>query len=156
MQEFVLYGNGGHSRVIQDLIVKLGGKVLEIFDEKNVYNPHIFPQAKMIICIGNNEIRKKTSLGIMHEFATLVHPNAILADNIEIGEGTVILANAVLQAGTKIGKHAIINANTTIDHDVVIENFVSIYPNSYIGGEAYITENKTVEPNQVIRRNTVF
>ena len=41
MQEFVLYGNGGHSRVIQDLIVKLGGKVLEIFDEK-MFIIHIF------------------------------------------------------------------------------------------------------------------
>ena len=103
--------------------------------KKNVYNPHIFPQAKMIICIGNNEIRKKISLGIMHEFATLVHPNAILADNIEIGEGTVILCKMLFyRLEQKIGKHAIINANTTIDHDVVIENFVSIYPNSYIGG----------------------
>ncbi|WP_407483444.1 transferase [Elizabethkingia meningoseptica] len=156
MKEFVLYGNGGHSRVIQDLIVKLGGKVLEVFDQENIYNPNIFPNAEIVICIGNNEIRKKISREVTHRFATLIHPTAVLANDIEIGKGTVVLANAVLQAGSKIGEHVIINANTTIDHDVIIEDFVSIYPNSYIGGEACITESKSVGPNIVIERNIIF
>ncbi|AJW64779.1 Putative acetyltransferase EpsM [Elizabethkingia miricola] len=156
MKEFVLYGNGGHSRVIQDLILKLGGKVLEIFDQENIYNSNVFPNAEIVICIGNNEIRKKISMEVTHRFATLIHPTAILANDTNVGEGTIILANAVLQAGTKIGRHVIINANTTIDHDVIIEDFVSIYPNSYIGSEAYITEGKSIDPNVVIERNVIY
>lgn len=156
MKEFVLYGNGGHSKVIQDLIYKLGGTIQVIFDQKNIYNPSVFPNAEIIICIGNNEIREEISKKIEHKFATLIHPNAVLANDTKIGEGTIILANAVLQAGTKIGKHVIINANTTIDHDVIIEDFVSIYPNTYIGGESIITKSKTIEPNHVIARNTIF
>ncbi|WP_407533731.1 PglD-related sugar-binding protein [Elizabethkingia miricola] len=156
MKEFVLYGNGGHSKVIQDLIIKLDGKILMIFDKVNLYNPSIFPNAEMIICIGNNDVRRKISLEIKHKFATLIHPKATLADDVEIDEGTIILANAVLQAGTKIGKHVIINANSTIDHNVIIEDFVSIYPNSYIGGEAKITENRTILPGQIIERNSII
>ncbi|MDE5493003.1 hypothetical protein [Elizabethkingia meningoseptica] len=57
MKEFVLYGNGGHSRVIQDLILKLGGEVLEVFAQENIYNTNIFPNAEIVICIGDNEIK---------------------------------------------------------------------------------------------------
>ncbi|WP_372483386.1 transferase [Elizabethkingia anophelis] len=156
MKEFVLYGNGGHSRVVQDLIYKLGGSIQTIFDQENIYDPNVFPNAEIIICIGNNEIREKISKKIKHKFATLIHPSATLAINTKIEEGSIILANAVLQAGTKIGKHVIINAHSTIDHDVVIEDFVSIYPNTYIGGESKITKNKVVRPNQVIARNSIF
>ncbi len=156
MKKFVLYGNGGHSKVVQDLIYKLGGTIQAIFDQENIYDPNAFPNAEIIICIGDNKVREEISKKIEHRFATLIHPSAVLANGIEIGKGTVVLANAVLQAGTKVGKHVIINANTTIDHDVVIEDFVSVYPNTYIGGGANITKNKIIEPNQVIARNTFF
>ena len=156
MKEFVLYGNGGHARVVHDLIQKLGGKVMAIFDHENIYNPSIFSDAEMVICIGNNEIRKKIAIEVRHKFATLIHPNATLANNVKIDEGSVIFANAVLQTNVIIGKHVIVNASATIDHDVNIGNFASIYPNSYIGSGARITEGKTIEPNQVVMRNAII
>lgn len=155
MKQYILYGNGGHARVLKDLIQLLGGEVVYIFDNDNPYNPEIFPNAELIIAIGNSEIREKISLEVSHQFGKLIHPRAVLANDVEVGEGTVVLANAVIQAGSKIGKHCIINSSIVIDHDVIIGNFVSIYPNSYIGGEAQITNHRTIEPNSVVERFSI-
>lgn len=156
MKQFVLYGFGGHGRVVKDAIVKLGGEIVHIFDENNIYNSSIFPDAELIIAIGNNEIRKIIACQVSHKLGTLIHPNAILGQDVIIEKGSVIFANAVIQSGSRIGKNCIINANVTIDHDVILEDNVSVYPGAYIGGGAKISECKTVEPNAVVTRNTIF
>lgn len=156
MKQYILYGNGGHARVIKDLIHLLGGEVVHVFDSENQYNPEVFPKAELIIAIGNSEIREKISQEVSHQFGKLIHPKAVLANDVEVGEGTVILANAVIQAGAKIGKHCILNASIVIDHDVMIGSYVSIYPNSYIGGEAQITNHKIIDPNTVVERQTII
>lgn len=155
MKQYILYGNGGHSRVLKDVIHLLGGEVVHVFDSENAYNAEVFPNAELIIAIGNSEIREKISQEVSHQFAKLIHPKAILASDVKMGEGSVILANAVIQVGSEIGKHCIINSSTVIDHDVIIGDFVSIYPNSYIGGGAQITNYRTIEPNSVVERLSI-
>lgn len=120
------------------------------------YDPAIDVDLKMVIGIGNNEIRKRISGTIKHAFTTIIHPSAVIANDVIVEEGAIILANAVVQAGTRIGKHVIINAGVCVDHDVVVEDFVHIYPNAYIGGGAVIKALTTVEACQVIPRRTTF
>lgn len=153
---YILYGGGGHAKVVKDAIEKLKGEVVAIYDKDKPYQPHLYPNAELIIAIGNNSIREKISLEIHHNLATVIHPSASIANDVKIGAGTVVFANAVVQAGVIIGKNCIINANTTIDHEAMIEDFVSIYPNTYIGGNARITKAKLIEPNTVVPRNTNY
>ena len=108
-----------------------------------------------MIAIGNNEIRKVIASKLKHKHAILIHPTAVIAHDIKIGEGTVVLANAVLQADAQIGCFTIVQSNTTIDHEVILEDFVMIYPGAYIGGQAKITVGKTILPNEVVERFTV-
>ncbi len=54
-----LYGNGALSRVIQDLILKLGGEVLEIFDHENIYNPNIFQMQKSLSVLVIMKLEKR-------------------------------------------------------------------------------------------------
>lgn len=155
-QEIILYGNGGHAQVIKDLIAKLGLRIVAVFDDENPYDANCFPDAEMVIAIGNNATRERISKTVRHSFATLVHPNAVLAEKVKIGEGTVILANAVIQPNVTISNHCIVNASVVIDHDVVVEDFVSIYPGAYIGGNAILSRLKTVPPNQIIERGSRY
>lgn len=154
----LIYGSGGHGRVIADAITCTDAKAKVFFfdDATQPYDVAFKPKRKLIIGIGNNEVRKRISETVSHSFDIVIHPSAQVAKDVILGEGTVVLANVVIQTGTVIGKHCIINANAVIDHDVIIEDFVSIYPGAYIGGNAKVTERKTVEPNQVIERNSVF
>ncbi|MFV0170299.1 transferase [Empedobacter falsenii] len=156
MTQFVLYGFGGHGRVIKDAIEKLGGEVVHIFDQNNPYDGSLYSECEIIIAIGNNEIRSSISKSVKHKLGIIIHPDASVASNVIINEGTVVLANAVIQSGSIVGKNCIVNANVTVDHDVIIEDNVSIYPGSYIGGEAKITQGKTIDPNTTIVRNSVI
>nr|WP_297306871.1 transferase [uncultured Flavobacterium sp.] len=156
MKNYILYGFGGHGRVIKDAINKLGATVVHIFDNEHPYRNDIFPDAELIIAIGNNDIRAEIASVVQHKLGIIIHPTAVIATDVVIGVGTVVLANAVIQTGAVIGKNCIINANVTIDHDVQIANNVSIYPGAYIGGEAKITECKTINANFVVPRNSIY
>ena len=156
MKKYILYGFGGHGKVIKDAIEKLGHQVIHIFDNENPYDKNIYPESEIIIAIGNNEIRDKISKEISHKLGVIIHPDASIALDAIIEEGTVILANAVIQSGVSIGKNCIINANVTIDHEVIINDFVSVYPGTYIGGNCEITSFKTINPNTTILRNAII
>lgn len=163
MNDWVVYGGGGHARVIGDAIKLNGGRLITYFDDNkdlssinNIpvlpYHESVEQQAKLIIGIGNNEVRRNIAKYIVHEFGTLIHPKATVADNVVIGEGSIILAGAVIQSGVIIGKHVIVNANVTVDHDAIIEDFCCIYPNSYIGGSAKIGMGTSVAACTAIGR----
>jgi sugar O-acyltransferase (sialic acid O-acetyltransferase NeuD family) len=165
MIDWVIYGGGGHARVIGDAIKLSGDQVITYFDDNKdlssinkipvfPYHESVEQQANIIIGIGNNEVRRNISKYIIHEFGTVIHPKAIVADDVCIGEGSIVLAGAVIQSGATIGKHVVINANVTIDHDVVIGDFCSIYPNSYIGGGAKIGAGVSIDACSSLARLT--
>lgn len=153
-QDFVIYGAGGHASVVADLVEALNGNVCTFFDDHNatVYQHTLHAAAPMIIGIGNNSARETIADKVTHGFVSLVHPDASVAENVRIGDGTVVLAKAVVQANTVLGSHVIINAGAVVDHDVTIEDFVHIAPNAYIGGGAYIEKGVVIGPGVVVSR----
>lgn len=162
--EYLIYGAGGHARVLADLILTINGKIIAFIDD-HLSLPQLnnfpvkgydalHPEAQIVIGVGNNKIRGKIAGSLHHKAAVIIHPSAIVASDVEIGEGTVILANAVIQTGARIGKHVIINANACVDHDAVIEDFVHICPNVYIGGATVIGRGTTVTAGKIIPRMT--
>lgn len=138
MQDFILYGSGGHARVLRDLIELQGDRVVAVYDEENEYDNSSNLNALLVIAIGNNEVRARIAQEVSHKFGTLIHPNAYIAKDVKIGEGSVILAHAVLQANSCIGKHVIINANVVVDHDAFVDDFCSTYPGVYISATARV------------------
>ncbi|SEJ29250.1 transferase hexapeptide (six repeat-containing protein) [Myroides marinus] len=154
----LIYGKGGHGKVVEDTIYQLDNdnSVAYFDDASNPYNENYEREAELIVGIGNNEIRKRIVGEVKHRFATVIHPTAYVAPSAEIGEGTVVLANAVIQADAKIGKHCIINANVTVDHDAIVEDYVCTYPAAYVAGFARITEGQTLKPGQVVWKSEVF
>ncbi|WP_342388774.1 NeuD/PglB/VioB family sugar acetyltransferase [Salinicoccus bachuensis] len=177
MKKVILIGNGGHSRVIQEMINKnnayeligiLDQSVESFYKEESVIydntdNLSYYKQeASFVLAIGDNKTRKK----IMKEnnlepenFATIIDPSAIVATDVSIGAGTVVMPGAVINTGTIIGNHTIINTRAVVEHDNVIEDFVHISPNatltgtvrvrnfSHIGAGAIVIPNKTIYEN---------
>jgi len=116
------------------------------------YNEAFHLEMPIVLGIGSAKVRKILAEKVKHCFATLIHPTAYIAKDVEVGEGTIVLAGAVIQTGAKIGKHAIINSNVTIDHDAIVEDYVTTYPGVYVGAEAVIGIGTTINPNAVIMR----
>ena len=144
----ILIGASGHGKVIAD-ILKLSAERNIIFwdDNASVVIPGyiVLPRQgssedHIILAIGNNFTRKKIAESSSYTYGKAIHPTAIAANDIEIGQGTVLMAAAVINPGSQIGKHCIINTAAVIDHDVIIEDYVHISPNATLAGNVKVKE----------------
>ncbi len=57
-----------------------------------------------------------------------------MAEDVKIGEGTVVMAGAVVNPGAIIGKGCIINTCSSIDHDCKIGDFVHVSIGAHLAG----------------------
>ncbi|PNZ70016.1 acetyltransferase [Staphylococcus croceilyticus] len=166
----ILIGKGGHSKVIKDIIeaeqqYHIAGYLDNAIDEYYTDNDIFFDNLDAIehynkeyffvIAIGNNQVRNKLfhELDIpLKQYATLIHPSAIISPSAQIGRGTVVMPNAVINADTTIGKHVIINTGSIIEHDNQIGDYVHVSPNAAlaggvkVGNESHIAINSAVLP----------
>lgn len=147
MSRLAIIGNGGHAKVIKDMINK-SNFVRFYDDQSSAADLYLGPISKIsqckdsIICaIGSNELRKR----IVTEYPnlywdTIIHSSVILPVSFFIGMGTMICAGAIIQTDTVIGRHCIINTKVSVDHDCVIKDFVHIAPGSTLCGNVKVGE----------------
>lgn len=158
MGNVYLYGASGHGKVIKDTLNANGVKVEAFIDD----NPNVNELADrpvlhsaegctpVIVSIGVNRIRKMIVERLKLraesteqrdlEFATAIHPSAVVSPSAKIGKGTVVMAGAVINADAVIGEHCIVNTGATIDHDVVLEDYVHVAPGVNISGATHVGE----------------
>lgn len=161
----LLYGASGHAKVIIDCLeaskVSIDGifdddlnkKYLLTYDVLGTYDDCLLRNKEIIISIGDNQIRKKKSNEIVHRFGKVVHPTAIIQQNVLIGEGSVIFHHAIIQSSTQIGNHVIVNTKASIDHDCIIENYVHIAPSATLCGGIMVGEGTLIGAGAIIIPN---
>lgn len=157
--KIIIIGQGGHSKVIQDIVLSNENmKVFGFLDDKfktfsYENGMYIGPvksalelvknveDIKFVIGIGQNRIREKIVEALALEekhYVSLVHSTACISPRAQIGHGTVIMAHAVINADVKIGNHAIINTGAIIEHDCIVADFAHISPNATLTGTVRI------------------
>lgn len=179
MKSILLIGNGGHAKVVKDVIQQsehyifkgyLDDNINESYEENNIIYDSLeninnyADDYYFIISIGNNETRaiiyNKLKLPI-ERYPILVHPSSSIGSNVVIGNGTVIMANTVINADTIIGEHSIINTGAIVEHDNIVSDFVHVSPNATLTGEVsvgaktHIGASATVTPQKIIGENTI-
>lgn len=163
--DLVVIGEGGHSKVIRDLIhSKSDAKINAILDDKydvltlsnEVYlgpisSAHLLldrmSHLKFVIAIGNNAVRKSivTKLGLAKEsYISLIHYSAIVSSSAAIGSGTVIMANTIVSADSVVGDHVIINSGAIVEHDNQIGDYVHIAPRATLTGSVIVKEGAMI------------
>jgi sugar O-acyltransferase (sialic acid O-acetyltransferase NeuD family) len=161
-----LYGAGGHSKVITDILDSLGIVVTGMFDDSPLtarFNPmeirdgirlfkEGFPQlnAPLIISVGNNARRAELASLINAVYGTAIHGTAIVSTQSTIGAGTVVLQGAIIQAGTTIGKHVLVNTAASIDHDNIIGDCAHISPHATLCGHVQVGEGTHIGAGAVV------
>lgn len=73
-------------------------------------------------------------------FASVAHPSAVIASDVELGEGAQVMAGAVIQPGCRIGANTIINTRASVDHDCVIGDHAHIAPGVTLSGGVTVGE----------------
>lgn len=168
---FLLFGAGGHARVLASVIEALNNKIAGVFDSNSAitmldgvphlgeYDPLTEPEAEVLIAIGDNKLRHALARTIQHNFGRLKHPSAIVDKTVTIGEGTQILHAAIVNRGTVVGKHCILNTASSVDHDCQLADFIHIAPKATLCGGVIVGEGTlvgaaaTVLPNIEIGKN---
>ena len=84
---------------------------------------------------------------------TAIHPSAIIAEDVKIGTGSVIMAGVVINPGTVIGKNCIINTCSSLDHDNLLEDYVHISPGAHLAGTVTIKEGTWICTGAIVKNN---
>lgn len=177
-KEVIIIGSGGHAKVIADIIEKSGDRVVGFLDDNiNLNGEAIYKDKKVlgttndiekyqeyyfIIGIGNNQVRKNISNKYNLKWYKAIHPTAIIANCVRIGEGTAIMAGAIINPNTVIGNHCIINTKASVDHDNLLEDYIHISPGATLAGTVKIKEltwicaGATVINNIKIEKNSII
>lgn len=161
-----IYGAGGHSQVIREVLEENGCEITETFDDQldgihyATKNPASgargdvkkFPHKghPVIIAVGINSERAEIANFLKCKFEKAIHHTAFIANSVKLGEGTVVFAGAIIQPNTVIGKHVIVNTSASIDHDNIIKDFAHISPKVTLCGHVEVGEGTHVGANAVV------
>lgn len=163
MNKLIILGASGHGKVIADIAVNVGyTDIVFLDDDITIKECSGFPvvgktslaksmAGDKIIAIGNASVRESIHRDI--KLITLIHPNAVIGRNVEIGEGSVVMAGAVINPDTKIGKGCIINTASSVDHDCIINDYVHVAVGAHICGTVCIGEKVWIGAGAIIINN---
>lgn len=166
MRKLAIIGASGHGKVVADIAKKNDYKeIVFLDDEESIHKCGGYPvignsskarelDADIIVGIGNAGIRKRIQESVPEgKLTTLIHPDAVIAEDVTIGSGTVVMAGAVINPGVRIGKGCIVNTCSSVDHDCVVGDYVHIAVGShlcgtvFVGSETWIGAGATVSNN---------
>ena len=166
MKKLTIIGASGHGKVVAD-IAKLNGYSEIVFLDDNeklkacgkypvVGNCHeaIFHDNDCFVAIGNANIRKRI-MNQYHDktFPVLIHPDAVIAEGVSIGKGTVIMAGAVINTDVKIGEGCIINTLSSVDHDCSVGDYVHIAVGAHLCGTVSVGNETWIGAGAIISNN---
>lgn len=158
----ILFGAGGHAKVIVEILENGNEGVDLIFDDdltqkelmhlriSGKYNPEFLPDKKLIIGVGDNILRNKIANKVFHDFGNVISKEAFLSKSVALGVGNVIFSKAVIQAKAKIGNHCIINTGGQVDHDCVIGSFSHVGPGAILCGGVILGTHVLVGAGSVL------
>lgn len=178
--KLLIIGAGGQGKVVADVALKMKKwNEVSFLDNKSNIEPfincHVIDKSSealkyirdydLFVAIGNNAAREKIQISLESEGAsipTLIHPSAIVGEQVEMGKGTVVMAGVVINCCTKIGRGCIINTGSTLDHDNKVEDFAHISPGVHMAGtvevgkRVWIGIGATISNNITIIENCVI
>lgn len=169
-----IIGASGHGKVIADIATLIGvyrniyflddnlevkkcGKYDVVGTTKDLQ--YIGDNSDIFVAIGNSKIRKRIMENVISNslnLVALIHPNAIIASDVEIGKGSVIMAGGVINSGAKIGQGVIINTSSSVDHDCVIGNYAHIAVGAHVAGAVTIGDLVWVGAGAAVINNLVI
>lgn len=167
MTRFLVWGAGGHGKVVADLVRATGGVVSGFVDRdagklgcpvepggahvlltEDAFLVSLRDTARLpgdvdtiALALGNNALRLER-LGLLGPLATpaLLHPAAMVSPSARVGKGSVVFAGVVINADARIGHAAIANTACVIEHDCTLGDGVHVSPGAVLAGGVAVGE----------------
>jgi sugar O-acyltransferase (sialic acid O-acetyltransferase NeuD family) len=169
--KLLIIGASGHGKVVADIALKMNKwqEIAFLDDDEGIKESmgirviskvddavNFVDDYDIFVAIGNNSIREKIQNKLELSNASIpimIHPSAIIGEQVELGLGTVIMAGVVINCCSKIDKGCIINTGATIDHDCVIEDYVHICPGVNLAGTVKVGKSSWIGIGSVVSNN---
>lgn len=165
MNRLIIIGASGHGRVVADVARHKYESIVFLDNNLEIKECAGYPvlgpdmmmkelEGDVFIAVGNAEIRKK----LMEQdkervFPVLIHPSAVIAEDVVIGGGSIVMAGAVINPGVQIGRGVIVNTSSSIDHDCVVGNYCHVSVGSHLCGTVRIGNNVWIGAGSIISNN---
>lgn len=154
MTTLLIFGAGGHGRVVADAALLAGNwpRVLACDRDPARCVGDLLPGVAVLrpdealtaatavhVAIGNAASREKEAASLAPGMlATVAHPRSSISGHAQVAAGCFIAAQAVVGPGACLGKAVIVNHGAVVDHDVAVGDFSHIAPLAALGGGARI------------------
>ena len=173
MTPVIVLGAGGHARVLIDALRLRKVKILGVTEaDPNAVGIRklrldVLGDDRAVLRFKPREVRLVNGLGSVkvgvqrstlfnkfkekgYLFETVVHPSAVIAADVELGEGAQVMAGAVIQTGAKIGANTIVNTRVSVDHDCVIGKHVHLAPGAVLSGGVTVGDGSHLGTGAVV------
>jgi len=151
-------GAGGHAQVVADAILatarvqpgsvavvgylddnaaRLGQELVGGRVEGGFVARTTIPHDAVIVAVGANPDRRRIFLDLASKecpFSTVRHPSAVVAPDVTVGDGAMIMAGVIINPGTRIGRNVILNTACSVDHHSTIGDHAHVAPGARLGG----------------------
>jgi sugar O-acyltransferase (sialic acid O-acetyltransferase NeuD family) len=181
--KIVVYGAGGHAKVVLDVLEKVGTcAIVGLLDDSAelagdtrsgyrvlggsaLFRGLIEEGVKgMIVALGDNLRRRAVfdaARAAGFELVAAIHPSALLGSRVKIGAGSVLVAGVVVNVDAEIGDNVIVNTSASVDHDCRIGAHVHLSPGVHLAGRVTVGEfthigiGAAVLPNLTIGKHCI-
>jgi sugar O-acyltransferase (sialic acid O-acetyltransferase NeuD family) len=174
---FLVWGGGGHGRVVADVVRAGGGTVAGFIDRDAakvgqrvdatgaavVATETEFldcasagrklPAGAGLVALGVGDNRQRSRCRARLDPALLppvVDPTAVLSPSAVVGRGAVIMPRVVVNAGAVIGAGAILNSGAVVEHDCAIGEDAHVSPGAVLTGGVKVGRGAWVGAGAVI------
>lgn len=173
-ERFLVWGAGGHARVVADLVRACGHHVAAFVDREaarfhdgldgvGVLEEGRFveelragrglPEGIGALALGVGDNRARAECLRLAEglpLPALVHPRAVVSPSVRVGRGVVVFANAVVNGGAVLEAAVIVNTAAVVEHDCVLREGAHLSPGAVLAGGVTVGRGSWVGAGAVV------
>jgi sugar O-acyltransferase (sialic acid O-acetyltransferase NeuD family) len=168
MSNLILFGAGGHCKVIIDAIERCHDREIRgiLDDDESRWDTEHYeyriiggrdsplsPDCEVVIAIGDNSKRRQIADLFRARGAKLgvvVHPSAYIARGVRLGPGTVVFSNAVVSSDAIVGSNTIVDIGAVVAHDCRVGDDVHICPGVQLCGGVTVESGVMIGAGAVV------
>jgi sugar O-acyltransferase (sialic acid O-acetyltransferase NeuD family) len=175
-KRFLIWGGGGHGKVVADLVRATGNEVagyvdrdpaklgkaaepggarVEVLEDsfREALGDGTLPLHADAVALGvGDNAARLAALGIVpgELLPPLVHPSAIVSHSALLGVGTVVFPGAVVNAAARLGCAVIVNTRAVVEHDCMVGDAAHLSPGAVLCGGVHVGERSWIGAGAVV------
>lgn len=150
----VILGAGGHARVVADICRSIGRVVEGFLDpglepgtsvdgmpvlgsDERLTDSDFVGAHEFGLGIGDSRLRCEVGRRVLDAGGTLpalTHERSVVAPDVVIGFGSVLMAGAIVNTGAELGAFVVVNTGASVDHDCRLDEGTHVGPGVHLAG----------------------